>query len=281
MADTPGYPDCNPALFAAPGRIALALLADDPRPSLGRGLAEIRPLPIAPTATAGPSEMVVVGRLARDAQGLRRPRCNERSRRLSRRGTDEVSVDPRRERRAVARRALPAARLDAARPSDRAPLRAAGSCPLYSDTFSASIMAISDDRGADLDGQPALDRLRQHPAQPRAQERRHAGRLHARQRSPSSDPDQHIHRRRGLVVAGGRIPLSQPRRGDRGDPAGERPLGPGLQRPAEGPALAGRLALRRRGDELEVDPPPRAVPRRARASSIIRRCSRPATARST
>ena len=44
--------------------------------------------------------------------------------------------------------------------------------PLYTDTFSASIMAISDDRGADLDGEQAVDRLRQHPAEPGAQERR-------------------------------------------------------------------------------------------------------------
>jgi hypothetical protein len=34
MADTPGYPDCNPALFAA---------ADHPRPPLGRGTPQIRP----------------------------------------------------------------------------------------------------------------------------------------------------------------------------------------------------------------------------------------------
>ena len=37
LADTPGYPDCNPALFAAPEGTLWLFLADDPRPPLGRG----------------------------------------------------------------------------------------------------------------------------------------------------------------------------------------------------------------------------------------------------
>ena len=39
-----------------------------------------------------------------------------------------------------------------------------------------------------------------------------------------------VARRRRFVVAGDRFAVSQPRRRHRGDPAGERPLGPDLQR---------------------------------------------------
>ena len=42
--------------------------------------------------------------------------------------------------------------------------------PLYSDTFSALDHGDLRRSGRDLDGQPALDRLRQHPAQPGAEE---------------------------------------------------------------------------------------------------------------
>ena len=71
LADTPGYPDCNPALFAAPDGLALALLADDPRPSLGRGLAQVRPLRAA-HGRARAVEMAGVRSPARHPQRLRR-----------------------------------------------------------------------------------------------------------------------------------------------------------------------------------------------------------------
>ena len=55
--------------------------------------------------------------------------------------------------------------------------------PLYTDTFSISIMAISDDRGQTWRASQPLLGLWQHPADGAAAQRRHAGRLHARKRA--------------------------------------------------------------------------------------------------
>ncbi len=115
--------------------------------------------------------------------------------------------------------------------------------PLYSDTFSASIMAISDDRGSTWKAshpligfgniQPSL--VRKNDGTLIAYMRDNGP--HHRIRISTSTNDGR------LLVAGGGYPLSQPRRGYRGDPAGERTLGPGLQRLAERPALAGNLRV--------------------------------------
>ena len=44
MADTPGYPGLQSCALRRARRFALAVLADDPRPPLGRGSAQVRPL---------------------------------------------------------------------------------------------------------------------------------------------------------------------------------------------------------------------------------------------
>ena len=55
--------------------------------------------------------------------------------------------------------------------------------PLYSDGFSFSLMAITDDWGATWKTSTPLVGARQHPAVAGAEEGRHARRLHARQRA--------------------------------------------------------------------------------------------------
>ena len=71
MADTPGYPDCNPALFAGPDR-SLWLFW----PTILDHRWEGALLKFArcdnPSAQGGPPKWSSIGRLARDAQGLRR-----------------------------------------------------------------------------------------------------------------------------------------------------------------------------------------------------------------
>ncbi len=62
--------------------------------------------------------------------------------------------------------------------------------PLYSDTFSFSIMAISDDDGQTLVRQQRADGLWQHPAGRARAERRLAGGLHARERPAQQDSRQ-------------------------------------------------------------------------------------------
>ena len=153
--------------------------------------------------------------------------------------------------------------------------------PLYSDTFSASIMAISDDRGATWTAsQPLIGFGNIQPSLVRKND----GELVAFMRD--NGPHHRIRlstsaRRRRLLVAGGRFAVSQPGRRHRGDPAGERPLGPGLQRFARGagtrwpsrfPTMKGRAGSGRGTWS---------VARRGRVSSTIRRSSRPLTARST
>ena len=61
--------------------------------------------------------------------------------------------------------------------------------PLYSDGFSFSLMAISDDWGATWKTSHAAGRLRQYPAVARPAEGRHAGRVHARQRPAAEAAD--------------------------------------------------------------------------------------------
>ena len=100
--------------------------------------------------------------------------------------------------------------------------------PLYSDTFSASIMAISDDRGATWTASRPLIGFGN--IQP-SLVRKNDGVLVAFMRD--NGPHRRIRlstsqRRRRFVVAGDRFLLSQPRRRHRGHPAGERPLGPDL-----------------------------------------------------
>ena len=61
--------------------------------------------------------------------------------------------------------------------------------PLYSDGFSFSLMAITRRLGRDVEDQHAARRPRQHPAVAGAEEGRHAGRLHARQRPAAQAAD--------------------------------------------------------------------------------------------
>ena len=117
--------------------------------------------------------------------------------------------------------------------------------PLYSDTFSASIMAISDDRGTTWTASRPLIGFGN--IQP-SLVRKNDGGLVAfmRDNGPhhrirlSSSTDDGI-----LLVAGDRFDVSQPRCRDRGDPAGKRTMGADLQRLTVGKALAGRLGLGR------------------------------------
>ena len=97
--------------------------------------------------------------------------------------------------------------------------------PLYSDTFNASIMAISDDRGATWTASRPLIGFGN--IQP-SLVRKNDGVLVAFMRD--NGPHRRIRlsqfeRRRRLVVARDGFAFSQPRRGDRGDPAGEWSLG--------------------------------------------------------
>ena len=66
--------------------------------------------------------------------------------------------------------------------------------PLYSDTYSFSLMAISDDDGPDLVRQRAVDRLWQHSARRARAQGRLARGLHARERPARQDPRQRIER---------------------------------------------------------------------------------------
>ena len=145
MADTPGYPDCNPALFAGPdGSLWLFWPTILDHRWEGALLKYARCDSLLPS---GPSEMVVDRRLSRDAQGLRR-RDATRDSHGRRGGSVEVSVDlldgaQARSRDELYQRLGWMPRVHpVVLPTGRWIL------PLYSDTFSASIMAISDDRGA-------------------------------------------------------------------------------------------------------------------------------------
>ena len=67
--------------------------------------------------------------------------------------------------------------------------------PLYSDGFSFSLMAITDDWGATWKTSTPLVGHGQHPAVACPEERRHARRLHARQRAGAeATDDQPLHR---------------------------------------------------------------------------------------
>ena len=251
MADTPGYPDCNPALFAAPdGRSG-----SSGRPS--STIAGKAPSSNTPAATSRRASQRA-WKWSRPASCTSRPRtfAAEMDRAIAALSDEEqdkysrildelkkLAGDELYQRLGWMPRVHPLVL-----PSGRWIL------PLYSDTFSASIMAISDDRGETWTASRPLIGFGN--IQP-SLVRKNDGELVAFMRD--NGPHHRIRlstfpRRRRFVVAGGRFPLSQPRRRDRGDPAGEWPLGPGLQRFARGPALAGRLGLRRRRGELEVDP---------------------------
>ena len=145
MADTPGYPDCNPALFAAPdGSLWLFW------PTILDHRWEGALLKYArceqPTGEPAAFEMVAVRGLARHPQELRR-RGRAGDRGLERRGKAQVpkrldeakrlAADVLYQRLGWMPRVHPLVL-----PSGRWIL------PLYSDTFNCSIMAISDDRGA-------------------------------------------------------------------------------------------------------------------------------------
>ena len=145
MADTPGYPDCNPALFAAPDRtIRLfwptildhrwegALLKYAVAPDIGEhsgpprwtkeGVLHVTP------ADFGPAMDRAIRALPESGPEARKPYLD----RLAARSKDELY-----QRLGWMPRVHPTVL-----PSGRWLL------PLYSDTFSASIVAISDDRGA-------------------------------------------------------------------------------------------------------------------------------------
>ena len=179
-----GLSRLQPGALRRAGRIALAFLADDPRPPLGRRSAEVRAQRPA-FARRGCSEMVVLGRPAHHAQGLRRRGAIARSPHSATRIGQSIGeildeakhgrADELYQRLGWMPRVHPLVL-----PSGRWIL------PLYSDTFYGLDHGDLRRSGRDLDGEPALDRLRQHSAQPGAQERRVAGRVHARQWSAPS-----------------------------------------------------------------------------------------------
>ena len=148
MADTPGYPGLQPGPLRRARWIALAVLADDPRPPLGRGTPQVSPAANTPTA---------------------------RPRRLNWSGSGVLHVTPKDfaaemragdrglERREEKARYRSDAGTDRSARSPTSSISGWAGCrgcirwccrpgrwilPLYSDTFVASIMAISDDRGA-------------------------------------------------------------------------------------------------------------------------------------
>ena len=95
--------------------------------------------------------------------------------------------------------------------------------PLYSDTFAASIMAISDDRGETWTAsRPLIGFGNIQPSLVRKNDG--AWSRSCATMAPTIDSAQHLQRRRCFVVAGDRFPFPNPG-ADRGDPAGERPLG--------------------------------------------------------
>ena len=144
MADTPGYPDCNPALFAGPDRSlwlfwptildhrwegALLKYARCDNPSVQAGSPKwisSGVLHITPKGFAADMQHAIAGLSEGERQKAKviLAECQERSR-------DELY-----QRLGWMPRVRPISL-----PSGRWIL------PLYSDTFSASIMAISDDRG--------------------------------------------------------------------------------------------------------------------------------------
>ena len=169
MADTPGYPDCNPALFAAPDDSlwlfwptildhrwegALLKFARCEQPDRPAGTSEMDASRASctsrPKALPTTMKQAIAG-LSDDGEGTVRRVPRERGSTLSR---DELY-----QRLGWMPRVHPVVL-----PSGRWIL------PLYTDTFSASIMAISDDRGETWTASKPLDRLRQHSAQPGAQE---------------------------------------------------------------------------------------------------------------
>jgi predicted neuraminidase len=145
MADTPGYPDCNPALFAAPDR-SLWLFW----PTILDHRWEGALLKFArcdhPSPQAGPPKWTSTGVLHvtptnfADAMQRAIAALSVEDRAKSRSILDE-SQDRSRDELYQRLGWMPRVRAISL-PSGRWIL------PLYSDTFSASIMAISDDRGA-------------------------------------------------------------------------------------------------------------------------------------
>jgi predicted neuraminidase len=145
MADTPGYPDCNPALFAAPdGSLwlfwptildhrwegALLKYAKCDQPDGGSGpprWSQTGVLHVTPQGFAAEMQRAIAS-LTDVEKGRRRTALEQ----IESRSRDELY-----QRLGWMPRVHPLAL-----PSGRWIL------PLYSDTFSASIMAISDDRGA-------------------------------------------------------------------------------------------------------------------------------------
>ena len=145
LADTPGYPDCNPALFAAPDKtiwlfwptildhrwegalLKYAVARDDgkhdgPLTFFREGVLHITPREFGPAMDRA---LATLGEPASDKDRAYRKLLAERSK-------DELS-----QRLGWMPRVHPTVL-----PSGRWLL------PLYSDTFDASIVAISDDRGA-------------------------------------------------------------------------------------------------------------------------------------
>jgi predicted neuraminidase len=145
MADTPGYPDCNPALFAAPDRtiwlfwptildhrwegalLKYAMARDEGEHAGPPRWTKEGVLHVTPT-DFGPAMDRAIGSLPDTARDAAKPALE----RLAARSEDELY-----QRLGWMPRVHPTVL-----PSGRWLL------PLYSDTFSASIVAISDDRGA-------------------------------------------------------------------------------------------------------------------------------------
>ncbi len=240
MADTPGYPDCNPALFAGPdgslwlfwptildhrweGALLKYARCDHPSPDASAprwsstGVLHVTPRDF---ATEMQNAIAILG--DEDKSKYRRilDEATERSR-------DELY-----QRLGWMPRVHPVAL-----PSGRWIL------PLYSDTFSASIMAISDDRGASWTAsRPLIGFGNIQPSVVRKNDgilvafMRDNGPHHRIRLSTSSDE--------GVSWSSSdRFPLPQPRRRDRSHPAGEWTLGVGLQRLTSRKTFAGRLGL--------------------------------------
>ena len=154
--------------------------------------------------------------------------------------------------------------------------------PLYSDTFSASIMAISDDRGETWTASRPLIGFGN--IQP-SLVRKNDGELVAFMRD--NGPHHRIRlstfaRRRRIVVAGGRFPLSQPRRRASRRSGWRTATGPWSTTicRAGGTRWPSQLSDDE-GSELEVDAARRAQRTRQGSVSLSVDTCRPPTARST
>ncbi len=156
MADTPGYPDCNPSIFAPPDG---SLWLFWPTILDHRWEGALSSSPAANTCGRGRPDPMVIGRRASCHTGRLRRRNAKSDRALERRGKGEVAGISGPARATVARRALPAIGLDASGPSGGASQR-----PLGFPVVFGHVRRLDHGHfrrpGSYLDHQPSPDRLR-------------------------------------------------------------------------------------------------------------------------